>query len=326
MQTKHLTVMFTDIKNYTVKSSEKTREELLGLLEEHDRLVRPVFEKFGGTVVKTIGDAFLVTFESPTDAVLCGMEIQRILKAHNASAHPNERIEVRVAINSGEVTVKDNDVFGEPVNIAARIEGIAEVNEIYFTEAVYLAMNKAEVPSAEVGVRHLKGIPHEIKVYKVLQEPSVQPAAPSAGLKPLFTKPVSVVGTKLPRWAIAVIAIIAIFLYSQDPGIANVFFLLAVHLYFSYALSVLAADAKREHRWAAWVPLINFFYCIEIAGQPGFWYVLYLIPGVNVVAFAITWIKIAVTRGAPSWIGLLILVPGVNVFVPGYLAFLVKKR
>lgn len=77
---------------------------------------------------------------------------------------------MRVAINAGEVTLADNDVFGEPVNITARINGIAEAGEVFFTEAVYLAMNKMEVPSSEVGLLQLKGIAEKIRVYKVVRE------------------------------------------------------------------------------------------------------------------------------------------------------------
>ena len=75
-----------------------------------------------------------------------------------------------MGINSGEVSIKNGDVFGEPVNIASRIEGIAEPGEVYFTDSVYLAMNKNEIPSAEVGKRHLKGIAEMVTVYKVLRE------------------------------------------------------------------------------------------------------------------------------------------------------------
>lgn len=162
--------MFTDIKGFTQRTSHSSREQLTKLLELHDELILPVFEEFGGKVIKTIGDAFLVTFHSPTDAVLCGMKIQKELLKYNEELDAAEKIEIRVAINSGEVTIKNNDVFGEAVNIAARLESIAEAGDIYFTEAVYLAMNKAEIPTAEVGYRHFKGIPEEIKVYKVIGE------------------------------------------------------------------------------------------------------------------------------------------------------------
>src|SRR3989344_8941315 len=170
METKHLTIMFTDVKGFTARTSSSSRKELHKMLELHEELIAPIFKRFRGKIVKTIGDAFMVTFPSPTDAVLCGIEIQKVLANHNESAEDGDRLEVRVAINSGEVTVKNNDVFGEAVNIAARLEGIADAGDIYFTESVYLAMNKSEIPTAEVGYRHFKGIPEDIKVYKVLNE------------------------------------------------------------------------------------------------------------------------------------------------------------
>lgn len=170
MQTKNLTIVFTDMKGFTTRTSLQSREEVERLLNIHDQLLRPLFYDFEGTVIKTIGDAFMVVFESPTNAVLCGISIQEALKNYNQLCTPEEKFEVRVAVNTGEVHIKDNDVFGEPVNIAARIEAIAEPGDVYFTEAVYITMNKNEIPSAEVGIRHLKGIPDQIKIYKVLTE------------------------------------------------------------------------------------------------------------------------------------------------------------
>ena len=168
--TRHLTVMFTDIEDFTMKFSQQTREQQLKILELQDVIMRPIFTKFNGNIVKTIGDSFLVTFESPTNAILCGIEVQKAIQQNNDTRADNEKMKIRIAINSGEVTLRDGDIFGEAVNIASRIEGIAEINEVYFTEAVYLSMNKKEIPSSEIGFRHLKGIPNEIKVYKVLQE------------------------------------------------------------------------------------------------------------------------------------------------------------
>jgi hypothetical protein len=158
------------MKGFTTKAATQSRQQLQHLLELQDDIIKPAIKHYDGTIVKTIGDAFLVTFESPTDAVLCGMKIQENILNHNARATSSDQMEVRIAINSGEVNIKDDDIFGEPVNVASRIEAIAEPNEIYFTEAVYLTMNKNEIPTAEVGHRKLKGIPEEIKVYKVMSE------------------------------------------------------------------------------------------------------------------------------------------------------------
>lgn len=170
MASRVLTVMFTDIKGFTERTSQSSRIELRDMLKEHEELLLPVLADFGGRVVKTWGDAFVVVFESPTNTVLCGVMMQDRLRERNTGLAERERLEVRVAINTGEVIERDGDVFGEAVNIAARIEGITEASEIYFTESVYLAMNKAEVPSSEVGFRRLKGVPEAIKVYRVLQD------------------------------------------------------------------------------------------------------------------------------------------------------------
>lgn len=183
MKTANLAIVFTDIKGFTERTSRQTLEENQRLLQVHHQLLAPLFKAFGGRIVKSIGDAFLVTFESPTQAVLSGIAIQDRLWHHNRTAPENERLNVRVAVNVGEVRVESNDVFGEPVNIAARVEGIAEAGEVYFTEAVYLAMNKAEVPSQEVGAFELKGIPGKIRVFRVPTAP-YRVEAPGAGASP----------------------------------------------------------------------------------------------------------------------------------------------
>ncbi|MFA6030877.1 MAG: RDD family protein [Elusimicrobiota bacterium] len=171
--TRHLTILLTDIKGFTDKTSRRSRSDIQALLDKHRELVLPTLEGRGGRLIKTIGDAFLMVFESPTDAVLAGIAVQEVLSKHNAEIPEDDRIEVRIAINAGEVNLAENDVFGEPVNITARIESIAKAGEVFFTEAVYLAMNKTEVPSSEVGLLQLKGIPEKVRVYKVRKESPV---------------------------------------------------------------------------------------------------------------------------------------------------------
>ncbi len=153
MSSRVLTVMFTDIKGFTERTSSTSRESLRELLAVHEDLLLPVTAQYGGRLVKTIGDALLVTFTSPTNGVLCGLEMQSVLAAWNAAREASEQITIRVALSAGEVEERDSDVFGEAVNIAARLEGVTEAGEVWFTDAVYLSMNKAEVPSSEVGHR-----------------------------------------------------------------------------------------------------------------------------------------------------------------------------
>ena len=194
MRTENLAVMFTDIEGFTARTSRQTHEENALLLRRHDALLTPVVRAFGGRHVKSIGDAWLVVFRSPTSSVLCGMAIQDRLWDFNRRVTEDERIRVRVAVNLGEVrvarSVGASDVFGEPVNIAARVEGEAQAGEVLFTEAVYLAMNKAEAPAEEVGYRELKGLSEPIRLYRAVPGPvaltSARAASPDAVEQPPF--------------------------------------------------------------------------------------------------------------------------------------------
>lgn len=170
MASRLLTIVFTDIKGFTERTSQADRSFVLKLRERHDALLKPIIRQYGGYLVKTIGDAFLLTFESPTNAVLCALMMQDCLRKYNLTAPANEKIEIRVAINTGEVTVTDGDILGDPVNVASRVEHITEANEVWFTEATYLAMNKQEVPNSLVGEFRLKGVPEALKVYRVVQD------------------------------------------------------------------------------------------------------------------------------------------------------------
>jgi len=172
MASRNLTVFIADLKGFTPRTASSSRQELNTLLSRFRKLITPVIERCGGHVVKELGDAFMVTFESPTNAVAAGALLQRLLGDRNAGVVDEERIDVRVAIHCGEVEVSANDIIGDAVNVASRVEGVAEVGEVYFTEAVFLTMNRSEVPSAEVGERVLKGIEKPVKLYRVLQDPA----------------------------------------------------------------------------------------------------------------------------------------------------------
>lgn len=172
----HLTVMFTDLVGFTERTSRQSRAQTEAMLRDHERLVRPIVGRFAGRVVKMIGDACLATFRSPTDGVRCAMALQDAVVDFNKTRPAEEHLRLRVALNAGEVQVMDKDVYGEAVNAAARIEGLTPADEIYFTEAVFLAMNKAEVNSEVVGMRELKGIPNPVNVHRVVPGKMVESA------------------------------------------------------------------------------------------------------------------------------------------------------
>lgn len=172
MRTASYAVMFTDIKGFTERTSRQTRAENARLLRLHDALLLPVIEGYGGRRVKTIGDAYLVVFDSATRALACGAALQDRLSLYNRRvADPADRIEVRVAINAGEVRVERDDVYGEAVNIAARVEEQAEAGEVCFTEAVYLLADRSWIEVDDLGPHSLRGIPEPVRLYRLRRIP-----------------------------------------------------------------------------------------------------------------------------------------------------------
>src|SRR5882762_2923644 len=100
-QRKLAAIMFTDMVGYSALS-QRNEKLALELLEEHRALLRPLFARFNGTEVKTIGDAFLIEFHSALEAAQCGIEIQRALAKRNADAATDHRIEIKIGIHIGD--------------------------------------------------------------------------------------------------------------------------------------------------------------------------------------------------------------------------------
>ena len=167
MRTETLSIVFTDIKGYTAATSSQTHLENAQMLRRTERLIAPVVRAYDGRVVKSIGDAYMIAFRSPTEAVRCAAAVQDRLYEHNATTSADRAIHIRIAMNVGEVRVHRGDVFGEPVNIAARIESVTPADEIYLSKAVYLTMNKSDLPIEPVGDYELKGLPEPVTVYRV---------------------------------------------------------------------------------------------------------------------------------------------------------------
>jgi adenylate cyclase len=186
MRTENLAVMLTDMKGFTAATSRQSRAENARMLALQDALLLPVVQAFGGGRVKTIGDAYLVLFSSPTAGLLCGMALQDRLWDYNRRAPEAERIEVRVVLSLGEVRLvgpakRPTDVYGEAVNLASRVEAEAEAGEIWFTEAVRLVADSGEVPADEVGLRALKGFLDPVRLYRVARSGSGLDEPPYGG-------------------------------------------------------------------------------------------------------------------------------------------------
>ncbi len=167
--------MFTDIVGYSALT-QRNEALALSLLSEHNRLIRETLAAHHGTEIKTVGDAFLVEFSSALDAVRCAVAIQAALQARNAIASA-EPIDVRIGIHLGDVVYREGDVFGDGVNIAARIQSLGDAGEICISEDVARQVqNKLDVPMINLGQRALKNIKLPVDVYK-LQLPKATPAA-----------------------------------------------------------------------------------------------------------------------------------------------------
>ena len=165
----HLSViMFSDIVGYSKKMQEN--ESLtMKLLARHNQMVREAINKHEGKEIKIIGDAFLVSFTTVANAVRCAIDIQERFAKYNESATEKEKILLRIGIHMGDIIVKDNDVFGDGVNIASRIEPMAQPGGICISQEVYnLVRHKLDLQAVSLGPKELKNIKDKIEIYEIL--------------------------------------------------------------------------------------------------------------------------------------------------------------
>lgn len=168
--------MFTDMVGYSALT-QRHEALALELLEEHRRSVRPILAAHGGHEIKTIGDAFLVEFASALAALACAVEIQRALRERNLASPPDRQVRVRIGLHAGDVVHREGDVFGDGVNIAARIEPLAEPGGICVSEDVARQFrSQADFQLQKLGAGELKNISLPVDIYRVVL-PWQQPRA-----------------------------------------------------------------------------------------------------------------------------------------------------
>ena len=160
-------IMFTDMVGYSALSQrdDKLAQELL---EEHRQLLREIFPRFNGTEIKTIGDAFLVEFGSALEAAQCAIEIQRALAKRNADAPAERQIEIRIGIHIGDVVHRAGDVYGDGVNIASRIEQLANAGGICVSMDVERQIRNAlEARFEKLAPTELKNISVPMDLFRI---------------------------------------------------------------------------------------------------------------------------------------------------------------
>jgi serine/threonine protein kinase len=176
--------MFTDIVGYSARAS-RDELETFHLVQEHNRILSEVITVHKGEIVKTIGDAVMGRFQSVVRAVECALEIQKALGEFNADKDEAGRLNIRIGVHAGDVLqTADSDLFGHDVNIAARLEPLAEPGSVIITDTVYtLVKGKSNFSFHMVGDFQLKNIPAPIRLYSVshLDEPIISTPAEQAG-------------------------------------------------------------------------------------------------------------------------------------------------
>jgi class 3 adenylate cyclase/tetratricopeptide (TPR) repeat protein len=161
-------IMFTDMVGYTTLG-QKNESLSLALVEEQRELLRPIFKRHNGREVNTMGDAFLVEFPSALEAVRCGYEVQKAVREFNFSLTDEKRIHVRVGVHLGDVVESKGDILGDAVNVASRIEPLAEDGGVCITRQVYdHVQNKFELPLVSLGNESLKNVSTPVEVYRVV--------------------------------------------------------------------------------------------------------------------------------------------------------------
>jgi adenylate cyclase len=142
----------------------------LARLKEYRReLIDPKNKQYRGRVVKTTGDGILIEFPSVVDAISCSLEVQQGMRERNADIPPEKRIEFRIVINLGDVIVEGRDLYGDGVNIEARLEGLAEPGGISISQTVpNHARGKIAFEFEDLGEQALKNIARPVHVYRLL--------------------------------------------------------------------------------------------------------------------------------------------------------------
>ncbi|HXZ98470.1 MAG TPA: adenylate/guanylate cyclase domain-containing protein, partial [Candidatus Acidoferrum sp.] len=167
-------IMFTDMVGYTALG-QRNESLSLALVEEQRKLIRPILTRHNGREVKTMGDAFLVAFPNATDSVSCAYDIQRAIREFNLALASDKRIHLRIGIHLGEVVESQGDISGDAVNVASRIEPLAEDGGVCITRQVYdQVSNKTDLQMTSLGAKPLKNVSVPIEVYK-MEMPWEQP-------------------------------------------------------------------------------------------------------------------------------------------------------
>ncbi len=177
MQRRLAAILAADVVGYSRLMGKDEAGTLERLMAHRAELIDPTIAAHGGRIVKLMGDGALVEFASVVAAVLCAAEIQEGMAGRNAGVAPDRRIELRIGINLGDVIVEGEDIYGDGVNVAARLEGLAEPGGICVSGTAYdTAHDKLDLAFESMGEQRMKNIERPVRAYRIRP-----PGAPAAG-------------------------------------------------------------------------------------------------------------------------------------------------
>jgi adenylate cyclase len=203
-------VLLADVVGYSRLMSADEQRTHLRLADYVRDIIEPAVSRHGGRLVRSMGDGMLVEFDSALDAVRCAVDIQRGF-SEQEPCKTKQRIQLRIGINTGDVIVGEHDIHGNSINIAARLEGLADPGGIYVTRGVYdQLLGYPDLSFEDIGDRRVKNIDQPIRVFRVDYDPAPQDPTLRRRLTGLARRLYRRVVRPQPRWHTAVGVILAI--------------------------------------------------------------------------------------------------------------------
>jgi len=198
-------IMFTDLCGYSrIMGEDEARG--MRILARYDEILNSAVTRFGGNIIKRIGDGMLIEFRSAVAAVECAMAIQRDIAEKNGAAAETDQFQVRIGVHLGDVVVADGDILGDGVNVASRIEPLATPGGICISQDIYnQVQNKVEMQVVSLGPQQLKNIQRQVEIYRVI----VAAADETAPLEPA---PAASSAPGRRGWLWAVLAVVLLLL------------------------------------------------------------------------------------------------------------------
>ena len=200
-------IMFTDIEGYT-SLMQKDESKAIAYRDRHREVFDFTTRKFNGRILQYYGDGTLSTFPSAIDAVQCGIEMQLAFRKEEP------RIPIRIGIHSGDIIVTDQDVIGDGVNVASRIESLATTGSVYISEKVYDEIkNQPDLLTTSMGVHRLKNVTKPIEIYAVsnYELGGIDTLDRTAAGEPG--------GSSFNKWSIIGVAVILLVIFTYSSGV-----------------------------------------------------------------------------------------------------------